>query len=74
MINQVASTSMFASKAGGMPSEICALDFKRKFRRSVICPDSATIDIDWSILEILLRGGVATEFQKIPLATAKCIW
>jgi hypothetical protein len=73
MINQVASTSMFASKAGGMPSEICALDFKRKFRRSVICPESATIDIDRSILEISC-GGVATEVQKIPSATAKCIW
>jgi hypothetical protein len=31
------------------PSEIWALDFKRKFRRFKICSVSATIEIDWSI-------------------------
>jgi hypothetical protein len=34
------------------PSEICALDFKREFRRSAISSVSATIDIDWSIFDI----------------------
>jgi hypothetical protein len=31
------------------PSKICALDFKKEFRRSAICSVSQTIDIDWSI-------------------------
>jgi hypothetical protein len=31
------------------PSEICALDFKEKFRQFAICSVSATIGIDWSI-------------------------
>jgi hypothetical protein len=31
------------------PSDICALDFKREFRRLGICSISATIGINWSI-------------------------
>ena len=45
------------------PSEICALDFKRKFRRSVICPDSATIGIDWSIIEIFCEAASPTRLK-----------
>jgi hypothetical protein len=33
------------------PSEIHALDLKRKFRRSAICPISAAIGINWPIRE-----------------------
>jgi hypothetical protein len=32
------------------PSEICALDFKREFRRSAISSVSPTIGTNWSIL------------------------
>jgi hypothetical protein len=35
------------------PSEIFALDLKGKFRRFKICPVSATIGTDWSILGVL---------------------
>jgi hypothetical protein len=31
------------------PSEICALDLKREFRRLRVCSVSATIGINWSI-------------------------
>jgi hypothetical protein len=34
------------------PSEICALEFKGKFRGFRICSVSATIDNDWSILDV----------------------
>ena len=34
------------------PSEIRALDFKRKFRRSPICSISVTIGIDWLIFQV----------------------
>ncbi|MGH6710269.1 MAG: hypothetical protein ACREEK_14985 [Bradyrhizobium sp.] len=41
------------------PSEICALDFKEKFRRFRICSVSATIGNDWSILlELFREAGV----------------
>jgi len=37
------------------PSEICALEFKKEFRRFRIWSVSATIGIDWSILCVLGR-------------------
>jgi hypothetical protein len=40
------------------PSEIRALDFKDEFRQFAICPVSATIDVDWSILKISGKSGV----------------
>ena len=40
------------------PSEICTPDFKHEFRRSAICPVSATVGIDWSIFEICGESGV----------------
>jgi hypothetical protein len=42
------------------PSENCALDFKREFRRSATWSVSATIGIVWSILEIFRESGVTS--------------
>jgi hypothetical protein len=46
------------------PSEICALDFKRHFRRSVICSVSATIGIDRSIFEVSNENSLAGPAKK----------
>ena len=52
------------------PSEICALDFKQKFRRSAICSVSATIDNARTIFASSITRAHCASAQKIPSTPA----
>jgi hypothetical protein len=54
------------------PSENCALDFKREFRRFGICSVSPTIGIDWSILGLFRESSVSSLAQKDRREAIRC--
>jgi hypothetical protein len=51
------------------PSKICALEFKREFRRFKVCSGSATIDNDRSIFHLINPAAHFAPAREIPSAT-----